>query len=83
MKHDGHKGCCGSHAKTGAAKDPVCGMDVDPATARHKTNYKEETYYFCAENCLKKFEADPEQYLQPQKEKPVIARAIYICPMHP
>ncbi len=83
MKHDHHKECCGSHSKTSAVKDPVCGMDVDPATAQYQTDYKEQTYYFCAENCLKKFEAEPEQYLQPQEEKPVIAGAIYICPMHP
>lgn len=83
MKHDHHKECCGSHAKPGTVKDPVCGMDVDPATAQYQTAYNEQTYYFCAENCLKKFEDDPEQYLQPQDEKPVIAGAIYICPMHP
>jgi YHS domain-containing protein len=29
-------------------KDPVCGMDVDEATARHTTEYKGQTYYFCA-----------------------------------
>lgn len=83
MKHDDHKGCCGSHSKTSAVKDPVCGMDVNPATAQYKTNYNEQTYYFCAENCLKKFEAEPEQYLQPQEAIHVIAGAIYICPMHP
>ena len=83
MRHDDHKGCCGSHSKTGAVKDPVCGMDVNPATAQYQTDYKKQTYYFCAENCLKKFEVEPEQYLQPQEAKPVIVGAIYICPMHP
>jgi YHS domain-containing protein len=45
------------------ATDPVCGMDVDVATAKHKTEYKEQTYYFCAPGCKKAFEAEPETYL--------------------
>ena len=30
------------------AKDPVCGMEVDEATARHTAQYQGQTYYFCA-----------------------------------
>ena len=45
------------------AKDPVCGMDVDPATAEHKLEYKGETYYFCCPHCKGSFEKDPEKYL--------------------
>jgi len=47
------------------ATDPVCGMDVDEATAKHKTEYKGETYYFCAPGCKKAFEGEPETYLDP------------------
>ena len=47
------------------AKDPVCGMEVDEATARHTTQYQGQTYYFCAPGCKKAFEADPQQYLRP------------------
>ena len=47
------------------AKDPVCGMDVDPQTARHTTDYQGQTYYFCAPGCKKAFEANPRQYLDP------------------
>jgi YHS domain-containing protein len=47
------------------AKDPVCGMEVDEATARHTTQYEGQTYYFCAPGCKKAFEADPQQYLRP------------------
>ncbi len=83
MDDNNHKECCGSHAKTSAVKDPVCGMNVDPDTAQYKADHNEQTYYFCAEKCLKKFEANPQQYLTPQEEKPVIAGAIYTCPMHP
>ena len=33
------------------AKDPVCGMDVDPATAQHTSEHQGQTYYFCAPGC--------------------------------
>lgn len=79
--------CCASHAgnenKNNMATDPVCGMNVDPETAKYKNTYKEQKYYFCAENCLKKFKADPEKYLAPKLEEPAVQGAIYICPMHP
>jgi YHS domain-containing protein len=47
------------------AKDPVCGMDVDPRTATHKTDYQDQTHYFCAPGCKKAFEAEPRTYLDP------------------
>jgi len=37
------------------AKDPVCGMDVDEATAKHTTEFNGHTYYFCAAGCKKAF----------------------------
>lgn len=43
--------------------DPVCLMDVDPATARHKLDYEGRTIYFCAPGCKKAFERDPDAYL--------------------
>src|SRR4030095_3042210 len=43
--------------------DPVCGMAVDPATAAGKFDYEGETYYFCNPNCLRKFSAAPQGYL--------------------
>ncbi len=45
------------------AKDPVCGMNVNPATARYKTLFKGKEYFFCCAGCLTKFEADPEKIL--------------------
>ncbi len=45
-------------------KDLVCGMMVDPETAPTKTEYKGQTYYFCAPDCKAAFEKDPEKYLQ-------------------
>jgi len=44
------------------AIDPVCGMTVDPATAKHKIEHAGKAYYFCCAHCLQKFSAVPEQY---------------------
>ena len=43
-------------------KDVVCGMQVDPAKAAGKSEYKGQTYYFCSPACKKKFDANPSQY---------------------
>ncbi|MEX1138698.1 MAG: YHS domain-containing protein [Bacteroidota bacterium] len=45
------------------AKDPVCGMDVDPACAVGSRTYKGTAYYFCAFGCFQMFLKDPEKYL--------------------
>lgn len=45
-------------------KDPACAMDVDPASARHTSEYKGQIYYFCSLMCRKAFEDDPWQYLR-------------------
>ena len=43
-------------------KDPVCEMDIDPATAAASEEYEGKTYYFCSEACHQRFVAAPEQY---------------------
>jgi Cu+-exporting ATPase len=45
------------------AKDPVCGMDVNPATARYKTLHNGKEYFFCSAGCLAKFQTNPEKTL--------------------
>lgn len=45
------------------AKDPVCGMDVDPQTAAGESEYKGQTYYFCSLGCKASFDKEPEKYL--------------------
>jgi len=45
------------------AKDPVCGMDVNPEAARHKALHQGKEYYFCCASCLAKFQANPEKIL--------------------
>ncbi|WP_332699681.1 heavy metal translocating P-type ATPase [Devosia sp.] len=74
------------HAHDGQqVKDPVCGMSVDPATAKFRAEHAGKTYYFCSAKCHDKFVADPAAYLT-KAEVPAAAVApgtIYTCPMHP
>ena len=44
-------------------KDPVCGMEIDPKTAKFKSVYQVETYYFCSESDKKMFDAIPRGYI--------------------
>ena len=46
-------------------KDPVCGMMIDAASAKGKSEHEGKTYYFCSDSCKKKFDADPKKYVQP------------------
>jgi len=46
----------------GQAKDPICGMIVEMATARYTSLYEDETYYFCCAGCKQKFDREPEKY---------------------
>ena len=43
----------------GPVKDPVCGMTVDPATARHRREHRGQTFHFCSGGCAEKFAAAP------------------------
>src|SRR6267154_6901320 len=84
--------CCGGHDHAGhinhapaAVIDPVCGMTVDPATSKHRFDYRGETWHFCSAGCRTKFAADPVSYIE-KDSKPKAAvpeGAIYTCPMHP
>ncbi|MCU1270329.1 MAG: Lead, cadmium, zinc and mercury transporting ATPase [Acidobacteriaceae bacterium] len=51
-------------------KDPVCGMTVDPATAKAKVEHAGRTYYFCCSGCAQKFQSNPDEYLKPKSPKP-------------
>ena len=44
-------------------RDPVCGMNVNPATATHVHEYAGKKYYFCCGHCVEKFKSAPEGYL--------------------
>ncbi len=43
-------------------KDPVCGMKIDKKESKFSFDFQEGTYYFCSNDCQKKFEAEPEKY---------------------
>ena len=63
-----------SHSAT--AIDPVCGMTVDVATAKHTHVHQGVRHYFCSPRCREKFIADPARYLARQrKRRPTRARA--------
>jgi len=71
------------------ARDPVCGMTVDPAKSPHHASHVGQTYYFCCAGCRSKFVAEPEKYRRKAAAQPPAtpgasaAGAIYTCPMHP
>jgi heavy metal translocating P-type ATPase len=67
------------------ARDPVCGMTVDPHTATHRHTYQGRPYYFCSAKCREKFIAEPKRYLQPEarETEAVPPGTVYTCPMHP
>lgn len=44
------------------ARDPICGMEVNPDEAIEDARYQGTTYYFCSAECAEKFESDPERY---------------------
>ena len=45
------------------AIDPVCGMSVEIAGARHHLNYNSQDFYFCCPGCKRQFERNPQEYL--------------------
>jgi len=48
------------------AIDPVCGMTVDPATAKGGSiEHAGTSYFFCNPRCAEKFRAEPARYLAP------------------
>jgi Cu+-exporting ATPase len=44
-------------------RDPVCGMKVDPRTAKPSADHAGHRYHFCSEACRTKFLAEPDAYL--------------------
>ena len=84
-------GCCSGgghshHHGAVAAIDPVCGMAVDPATAKHRSHLNGEDFFFCSAGCKTRFDADPQRYLHPESAAPAESMppgTVYTCPMHP
>jgi len=49
---------------TADAKDPICGMLVNPDNAKYKSQHLGQTFYFCCANCKHKFDQDPAKLLE-------------------
>jgi len=49
------------------ALDPVCGMTVEIANARHHTTHDGREFYFCCPSCKRHFERNPQEYLVQNK----------------
>jgi xanthine dehydrogenase accessory factor len=50
-------------ARSDEERDPVCGMMVSVAGARHRAESGGRSFYFCCAGCRERFLSDPEQYL--------------------
>jgi Cu+-exporting ATPase len=85
---------CGDEAKPASLNtahteviDPVCGMSFAASEAAGSVDHGGRTYYFCSQNCLEKFLAAPEEYLNSThasgSESAGPAGVQYTCPMHP
>ena len=70
--HEGMEGMGGAHSCCGhtagadqsvLAKDPVCGMSVDPAAAAATREDNGTTYYFCNPGCADRFSQNPQAYI--------------------
>jgi Cu+-exporting ATPase len=61
-------------------KDPVCGMDVDPASAHGgSVEHRGKQYFFCSPGCAQRFRAEPEKYLNPDY-RPGAMGMVHIAP---
>ena len=67
------------------AKDPVCGMTVEPDSASATEDYQGRIWYFCSGHCHDKFLTDPALFIGEEvgSAKVPSKSAIYTCPMHP
>lgn len=72
--------------------DPVCGMDVDPATSGHPLVHRGASFWFCSAGCRSRFEADPDRFVggndadahaDISEMSAEDESAEYTCPMHP
>ena len=82
----------GSHLgppRESSTRDPVCGMTVDPARAKHQLEHAGQSVSFCSAGCLAKFRAEPARYTQSKRAGVAVpvassgaADVEYTCPMH-
>ncbi len=73
------------------ARDPVCGMDVNPLAPRGGSfSHAGREFHFCNPKCRERFRADPEGFLsggpkgmEPPPPPPAGAEVLWVCPMCP
>jgi Cu+-exporting ATPase len=66
------------------SEDPVCGMTVFRATAKHMAKHDGERFYFCSSRCQTRFEEAPDNFLGDRPEpEPMPEGTQYTCPMDP
>lgn len=92
--HSNHN-CCSKSEKPNSKPsapnvviDPVCGMRIDPKTAKGgKSTFEGNEYFFCNPKCKTKFDANPHVYLHKSEVSAEMSEAdqerTFICPMHP
>jgi len=68
-----------SPATPGAVQDPLCGMSVDPATAKHRAEHAGHSYFFCSARCRERFTAEPARYLTSAEVVPPTAADEGLC----
>ena len=61
-------------------RDPVCGMNVNPATAKQVHEHAGKKYYFCCGHCLEKFSANPGQYLNRSVSSGLVSLGMPMAP---
>jgi Cu+-exporting ATPase len=91
-----HAPAADKQADAGSAIDPVCGMQVEVASAKHSADHHGQMYYFCSKSCHGKFLGNPTAYIDvpaaapdraPDRSATPVHRPAgqveYTCPMHP
>ena len=93
-----HEQPSGRAMPAGQVLDPVCGMSVDPVTARHRSEHGGSPVFFCSAGCKGKFDVQPEKYVGPPQARGATrdagraehatvqaapATGTWTCPMHP
>src|SRR5947207_1909986 len=75
---------CGNGGAAESARDPVCGMSVDPARTPHRAEHDGQSYFFCGTRCRERCIAEPGRYVSetPMQEQ-ATAGTQWTCLMRP
>jgi len=89
MQHGHRTQSASDRGQAESAVDPVCGMTMKVAGAKHTHVHGGATHYFCNPRCKEKFIADPARYRDATAGAKAAEAAtlpqgtLYTCPMHP